>query len=163
MSAVGSRESAGAQASTDAASTDAQDPRAEIKGYLPHREPFLFVDKVDIVAGKILAERSYPASEWFFAGHFPGYPVVPGVILIETMAQCGGVGVRKMGIQNAGTFFFAKIREARFRRPVRPGEKLDMVIENVKASSRIVHQRGVGSVGGEVAVEAEWISIVGAE
>jgi 3-hydroxyacyl-[acyl-carrier-protein] dehydratase len=140
----------------------ATDPRREIKELLPHREPFLFVDKVEIVDGKIIAERTYPESEWFFAGHFPGHPVVPGVILIETMAQCGGVGIRKMGIQNAGTFLFAKIREARFRRPVTPGERLDMVIENVKASPRIVHQRGIGSVGGEIAVEAEWIAIVGA-
>jgi len=140
----------------------ADDRRREIEEMLPHREPFLFVDRVDIIDGKIIAQRTYPESEWFFKGHFPGEPVVPGVILIETMAQCGGVGVRKMGIKNAGTFFFAKIREARFRRPVRPGERLDMVIENVRATPRIVHQRGSGSVGGEVAVEAEWISLVGA-
>jgi 3-hydroxyacyl-[acyl-carrier-protein] dehydratase len=138
------------------------DPRREIKELLPHREPFLFVDKVEIVEGKIKAERTYPDSEFFFPGHFPGNPIVPGVILIETMAQCGGVGVRKMGIKNAGTFFFAKIRDARFRRPVRPGERLDILIENLKVSPKIVHQRGVGSVGGEVAVEAEWIAIVGA-
>jgi 3-hydroxyacyl-[acyl-carrier-protein] dehydratase len=141
----------------------AEDPRREIKAIIPHREPFLFVDKVEIVDGKILAERTYPASEWFFAGHFPGHPVVPGVILIETLAQCGGVGVRKMGIKNAGTFFFAKLREARFRRPVRPGDRLDIVIENIKATPTIIHQRGSGSVDGEVAVEAEWICIVGAE
>jgi 3-hydroxyacyl-[acyl-carrier-protein] dehydratase len=139
------------------------DPRKEYKRYLPHRDPFLYVDKVELAEGKILAERSYPESEWFFKGHFPGFPVVPGVILVETMAQCGGVGVRMSGVVNAGTFMFAKIREARFRRPVRPGERLDMVIENIKASPRIIHQRGTGSVGGEVAVEAEWISIVGAE
>ena len=139
------------------------DPRKEYKRYLPHRDPLLYVDKVELAEGKILAERSYPESEWFFKGHFPGFPVVPGVILVETMAQCGGVGVRMSGVVNAGTFMFAKIREARFRRPVRPGERLDMVIENIKASPRIIHQRGTGSVGGEVAVEAEWISIVGAE
>jgi 3-hydroxyacyl-[acyl-carrier-protein] dehydratase len=144
-----------------AAAPEGEDPRREIKAIIPHREPFLFVDKVEIADGKILAERSYPAGEFFFPGHFPGYPVVPGVILIETLAQCGGVGVRKMGIKNAGTFFFAKIREARFRRPVRPGERLDMEIENIKATPKIIHQRGVGSVGGEVAVEAEWICIVG--
>lgn len=139
------------------------DPRKLYKQYLPHRDPFLYVDKVELADGKILAQRTYPESEWFFKGHFPGMPVVPGVILIETMAQCGGVGVRMSGVINAGTFMFAKIREARFRRPLRPGERLDMVIENVKASPRIIHQRGTGSVGGEVAVEAEWISIVGAE
>jgi len=141
----------------------ADDPRREIKAIIPHREPFLFVDKVEIQDQKILGERTYPPSEWFFAGHFPEYPVVPGVILIETLAQCGGVGVRKMGIKNAGTFLFAKIREARFRRPVRPGERLDMAIENLKATPKIIHQRGVGSVDGEIAVEAEWICLVGAE
>ena len=145
------------------ADAPAEDPRREIKAIIPHREPFLFVDKVEIVDGKIVAERTYPESEWFFAGHFPGYPVVPGVILIETLAQCGGVGVRKMGIKIAGTFCFAKLREGRFRRPGRPGERLDMVIENIKATPKIIHQRGAGSVGGEIAVEAEWICIVGAE
>lgn len=141
--------------------SEGADPRAEIKSYLPHREPFLFVDKVEIVNGKILAERTYPESEFFFAGHFPGFPVVPGVILVETMAQCGGVGVHKLGIKNAGTFFFAKIKDARFRRPVRPGETLRMEIVNLRASPKIIHQKGAGYVGGELAVEAEWIAIVG--
>jgi 3-hydroxyacyl-[acyl-carrier-protein] dehydratase len=140
---------------------DQSDPRAEIKELLPHREPFLFVDKVEVVDGKILAERTYPETEFFFAGHFPGYPVVPGVILVETMAQCGGVGVRKMGIKNAGTFFFAKIKEARFRRPVRPGETFRMEIVNLRATPKIIHQKGTGFVGAEPAVEAEWIAIVG--
>ncbi len=133
----------------------------DIESYLPHRKPFLFVDTVDIVDGEILATRTYPEDEFFFAGHFPEYPVVPGVILVETMAQCGGVGVKKMGINPAGTFMFAKIRDARFRRQVRPGEKLTMKIRNIKASANIIHQRGEGYVGGELAVEAEWIAIVG--
>jgi 3-hydroxyacyl-[acyl-carrier-protein] dehydratase len=86
---------------------------------------------------------------------------VPGVIELETLAQLGGVGVRKMGIVGAGTFFLAKIKEARFRRQIRPGETLRAEIVNLKASPHIVHQKGMGYVGDEVAVEAEWISIAG--
>ena len=87
--------------------------------------------------------------------------MVPGVILLESMFQQGGVGVRKMGIAGAGTFFLAKIRDARFRRQVRPGETFRTEIVNLKASPHIVHQKGVGYVGDEIAVEAEWISIAG--
>jgi 3-hydroxyacyl-[acyl-carrier-protein] dehydratase len=84
---------------------------------------------------------------------------VPGVILVETLAQCGGIGAKLAGVDEKGTFLFAKIVSARFRRPVRPGERLDMEIENLRATASIIHQRGRGSVGGELAVEAEWISI----
>jgi 3-hydroxyacyl-[acyl-carrier-protein] dehydratase len=137
--------------------------RAEIEAYIPHRDPFIFVDSVDVSDGSIRGTRTFSGDEFFFRGHFPGHPVVPGVLLVETMAQCGGVGVRMLDLGGPGTFFFAKIREARFRRPVVPGEVFDMVIENIKVSKSVVHQRGTGSVGGETAVEAEWIAIVGVE
>lgn len=146
----------------------------EIKTYLPHRDPFLFAQRIEIVdlspeeaekahgqKQKIVGWSTFSPDSWFYKGHFPGYPVTPGVILVETMAQLGGAGVFKMGIHPAGTFFFAKLVEARFRRQVRPGETLRAEIVNLKASPKIVHQRGVGYVGDEVAVEAEWISIAG--
>ncbi len=133
----------------------------EIKGYIPHREPFLFVDEMSIEDGRIKGSYTYPASSWFFKGHFPDFPVVPGVILAETMMQVGGCGVKRMGIKEAGLFFVAKIKELRVRRPVRPGELFRMEIDNIKATPNIVHQRGVGYVGDEPAIEAEWICIAG--
>ena len=135
----------------------------EIKRLLPHRFPFLFVDEVDVSSGTIKGKKKFEVTEFFFEGHFPGRPVVPGVILVESMAQCGGVGTRLLGLGGPGTYLFAKLKEARFRKAVLPGDCLEMDIEIIKASPAIVHQRGRGYTNGELAVEAEWIAIVGPE
>lgn len=130
-----------------------------IQDLIPHRPPFLFVDDVNVDEGIIIASHVYKPEDWFFRGHFPEFPVVPGVLLVETLAQAGGAGVKLLGVLHEGIFMLAKIRSATFRRPVRPGEKLNMQIECIKASSHIIHQKGTGKVGDEVAVEAEWINI----
>ncbi|MFZ4616910.1 MAG: 3-hydroxyacyl-ACP dehydratase FabZ family protein [Rectinemataceae bacterium] len=133
----------------------------EILGYLPHRDPFMFVDELSVEEGRVKGARIFPEDSWFFKGHFPHFAVVPGVLLVETMAQIGGCGVKRLGIEPNGTFFLAKIKQARFRRPVRPGERFTVEIDNIKATPNIIHQRGVGYVDGEAAVEAEWLSIAG--
>jgi len=137
--------------------------KEEIEALLPHRDPFRFVDSAWIDGETIHGKRLWTGSEFFFPGHFPGHPVVPGVILLETMAQCGGIGVKLMGIVPAGTFFFAAMDGIKFRRPVHPGDEFTMEIENLRAGSRAVKQKGTGFVNGEMAVEASWLCLVGVE
>ncbi|HAP42615.1 MAG: beta-hydroxyacyl-ACP dehydratase [Spirochaetes bacterium GWD1_61_31] len=135
----------------------------EIKKILPHRDPFLFVDECeDLEDGTIVAKRVFKDSEPFFKGHFPDYPVVPGVILVETMAQAGGVGVKLSGACSDGLFFLAAVNNVKFRKQVRPNDTFDIKVTNLRVSSRIIKQQGVGTVNGEVAIEADWTCIVGA-
>ncbi|SLM19885.1 3-hydroxyacyl-(acyl-carrier-protein) dehydratase FabZ [uncultured spirochete] len=131
----------------------------DIESYLPHRPPFLFVDDVYIKDDTIFAEHTFHAEDWFFKGHFPEFPIVPGVLLVESMAQAGGVGAKLMGIYPISLFMLAKIKEARFKQPVRPGDTIKMEITNVRASTVYLHQRGIGKVGDTIVTEAEWISI----
>jgi 3-hydroxyacyl-[acyl-carrier-protein] dehydratase len=128
---------------------------------IPHRDPFLFVDRiVSCGADKIVAERTFPPETWFFKGHFPGYPVVPGVILVETMAQCGGAGLVEAGLMENKIFLLAAVDAIKFRRQVRPSELMRVEIDNVKISRRLVKQRGKVWVGKELAAEAEWICVL---
>ncbi|MDR0585204.1 MAG: 3-hydroxyacyl-ACP dehydratase FabZ [Treponema sp.] len=136
---------------------------SEIENLLPHREPFLFVDEiVRADEKKVIARHVFTEKEFFFRGHFPGYPVVPGVILVETMAQSGGAGLRKLGILgDDALFFLASVDKVKFRRQVRPGDELQSEIENLRVSPRMIKQSGKAFVGEELAVEAEWMCLVG--
>ena len=137
----------------------------EIEKLLPHREPFLFVDEiVEATNEKIVAKRVFAESEYFFKGHFPEYPVVPGVILVETMAQSGGAGLRKLGVLgDDALFFFATVDKVKFRRQVRPGDEVRCEIVNLRVSPRMIKQQGKAYVGDEVAAEAEWMCLVGSK
>ena len=133
----------------------------DIKALLPHREPFLFLDRIEKAdKEEIVGYRRFTDADFFFRGHFPQYPVVPGVILIESFAQCGGAGVR-MVTGNPGIFFLAALEKAKFRRQVKPGEEVRMVITNLRVSKAMVRQSGKAYVGDELAVEAEWLALIG--
>ncbi|MDR2518059.1 MAG: 3-hydroxyacyl-ACP dehydratase FabZ [Spirochaetaceae bacterium] len=134
----------------------------EIEELLPHRKPFLFVDEVvQAEEGRIAARYRFTEQEFFFAGHFPQYPVVPGVILIETMAQAGGAGLRKAGaLGGDALFFLASVDKVKFRRQVRPGEEVRLEIENLRVSQKMIKQAGKAFVGDECAAEAEWLCVV---
>jgi 3-hydroxyacyl-[acyl-carrier-protein] dehydratase len=138
---------------------------SEIENLLPHRAPFLFVDEITEVSNeRIVAKHVFTENEFFFKGHFPEYPVVPGVILVETMAQSGGAGLRKIGALSAdGLFFFATVDKVKFRRQVRPGDELRSEIVNLRVSAKMIKQSGKAYVGDELAAEAEWMCLVGSK
>jgi len=135
----------------------------EIEDLIPHRDPFLFVDEiVEADEKRIIAKYRFTEKDFFFSGHFPGYPVVPGVILIETMAQSGGAGLRKLKLLgDDALFFLVAVDKVKFRRQVQPGDELRSEIENLRVSSKMIKQSGKAYVGDELAAEAEWTCLAG--
>ncbi len=132
-----------------------------IKSLLPHRDPFLFVDNlISFDEQGIVGTKRFDEDEFFFKGHFPNYPVVPGVILIESMAQCGGAGMNALGTLGNSLFFLATVEKAKFRRQVVPGDEVRFEIDNLRVSPQTLKQRGKAFVGDELAAEAEWLCLV---
>jgi 3-hydroxyacyl-[acyl-carrier-protein] dehydratase len=135
----------------------------DIESLLPHRKPFLFVDTIESIDDEgCVCTRKFTDEDFFFKGHFPEYPVVPGVILIETMAQGGGAALSYKKIFAEGShFFLATVDKVKFRHQVRPGDTVRMEIKNLRVSPRMVKQSGKAFVGEELCAEAEWMCLVG--
>ena len=132
----------------------------QIKEYLPHRYPLLLVDRVlDVELGKrIVAIKNVTINEEFFNGHFPHKPVMPGVLMIEALAQTAALlSFLTMGVKpdENSVVYFVGIDNARFKRPVEPGDQLKMDVEILRVSRGIWKYKAVGTVDGKVALEAE--------
>ncbi len=127
-----------------------------IQKILPHRYPFLLVDRIIKSTDKtIVGIKNVTMNEPFFQGHFPGHPIMPGVLILEAMAQVGGVGA--LGIsENLGKMaYFLSIKEAKFRKPVLPGDQLVIEVEFLKKKLSVLQVRATAKVDGEVVTEAE--------
>lgn len=135
----------------------------QIMDVLPHRQPFLLIDRVeDIVAGEsVTAIKNVSYNEPFFAGHFPKEPVMPGVLIIEAMAQAGAVAILSMDEFKGKTAYFGGIKNAKFKHKVVPGDtlRLELKIEKLKKNAGI--GQGVAYVGDKVAAQAEIIFMIG--
>jgi 3-hydroxyacyl-[acyl-carrier-protein] dehydratase len=129
---------------------------ADIMRILPHRYPFLLVDRVvELEPGRrVVGIKQVTANEPQFTGHFPGRPIMPGVLMVEALAQTAGVGVMTLDEYRGKLGLFAGIDECRFRRMVVPGDTLRLEVTVEKLRGMFGRVRGVASVDGEIAVEA---------
>ncbi|MFH2202499.1 MAG: 3-hydroxyacyl-ACP dehydratase FabZ [Elusimicrobiota bacterium] len=129
----------------------------EVKAALPHRYPFMLVDRVDIIEeGKIaIGTKGVTMNEEFFQGHFPDHPIMPGVLVIEALAQTACVMLMSTGGFENKIAFFLGIESAKFRNPVTPGNILQLKVEVLKLGGRSGKFQGTAMINGKIATEAQ--------
>ena len=134
----------------------------KIQKLLPHRYPFLLVDRIlERSPKRVVGIKNVTINEPFFAGHFPGHPVMPGVLIIEAMAQTGGMLL--MGaIENpqSKVVYFTSLDSVKWRRPVKPGDQLRFELDLLQVRGMMARMRGVAKVDGDVVCEAEMAAMV---
>lgn len=133
----------------------------EIKQYLPHRYPFLFLDRVTAITDHgLTAVKCVTGNEQYFAGHFPGYPVMPGVLQLEALAQASALFV--IYTYNLGNrpVYFMSIDKVKFRNQVVPGDVLRIEVELERFGGKVARVRGKGYVGDKLALEAEMVAMI---
>jgi beta-hydroxyacyl-ACP dehydratase FabZ len=136
----------------------------EIQEILPHRYPFLLVDRIlEIELGKrVIGVKNVTINEPFFAGHFPGHPIMPGVLILEGMAQVGCfLLMRSLNLQGVKkVVYFTGIDRARFRRPVVPGDQIRFEVSIVQLRRQMCRMKGAALVDGKIAAEAEMNAVI---
>ena len=135
----------------------------DIMNYLPHRYPFLLIDRiVEFEENKrVVGIKNVTINEPFFQGHFPGHPIMPGVLLIEAMAQAGGVLALKSDPDPSNkVLYFMSIDKAKFRKPVIPGDQVRFELDLIRQRATIRSFRGVALVDGAVVAEAEMMAMI---
>ncbi len=135
----------------------------ELRKYIPHRHPFLLVDRIIEIeeSKRAVGVKNVTGSEHFFPGHFPDLPVMPGVLIIEALAQTAAVlAIYSRPDQEGAIIYFAGIDNARFKKPVSPGDVLRLEIEVVKTKSRIWKVKGRALVENEVVCEGDLTAVV---
>jgi 3-hydroxyacyl-[acyl-carrier-protein] dehydratase len=137
----------------------------EIKKMLPHRYPFLFVDRVlELVPGKsIVGIKNVTTNEPFFEGHFPARPIMPGVLIIAAMAQVAGILVYKTAETDDNIVYVMSVEKAKFRKPVVPGDQLRFEVEALQSRGKVWKFKGRALVDDKLACEAEFMAMTAKE
>ena len=128
----------------------------QIREILPHRYPMLLVDRILEISGeRVVGIKNVTANEPFFQGHFPGYPIMPGVLVVEAMAQCGGVlALRDIPDRRGKVVLFTSIDSCRFRSPVTPGDQLRLELDILRRRGAVIKMQGRAYVETRLAAEA---------
>jgi UDP-3-O-[3-hydroxymyristoyl] N-acetylglucosamine deacetylase/3-hydroxyacyl-[acyl-carrier-protein] dehydratase len=135
----------------------------DIMKVLPHRYPFLLVDRIIEIEPmkRIVGIKNVTINEPFFQGHFPGHPIMPGVLIIEAMAQVGGMLLLGTVEQpDTKVVYFMSLDNVKFRRPVKPGDQLRFELDVIQLRGTVCKMRGIGKVDGEVVVEADMAAAI---
>jgi len=136
--------------------------REAIMRIIPHRPPFLFVDRITAMEeSRIVGTLQVTGDEWFFPGHFPGMPIMPGVLIVEAIVQAGACLALHQGGMAGRIPYFAAIEQVRFRRPVRPGDLLTLEAEVQWIKGRMGRLTGRALVEGTVAAEGTFTFVMG--